>query len=112
MQTGTVISYILFVGKHAALRMSNRFLGEQIDEVACNSTKGSYCDNKSMFIWIAALVLVPLCCIRRINYLAYVSMFSLMATFFGCKCSELKRFSQYLSSWLSRYKKYSFQHLA
>ena len=85
-QTGIVISYILFIGNLFIIVLT--IAGEQIDEVICNESNGDYCGRKNMYIWLAVLVLVPLCWIRNLSYLAYVSLFGISSISFGRKLTE------------------------
>ena len=59
--------------------------GEQVDQVICHETVGDYCDHKSVYIWLSVFVLIPICWIRNLGYLAYVSLFSLVVLIFGSK---------------------------
>ena len=52
------------------------FIGQQMDQVICFETLYEECNMKSLYIIIAALILVPICWLRSFKYLAYVSMAS------------------------------------
>ena len=51
----------------------------------CFETLLNNCDNKSLYILIAALILVPICWLRSFKNLAYVSMASNVFLLFACK---------------------------
>ena len=85
-QTGIVVGFVLFIGNLFIFFLTIE--GKQIDEVICNESNGDYCGRKSMYIWLAMLVLVPLCWIRNLSYLAYVSLFGLSSVCFGRKLAE------------------------
>ena len=53
----------------------------------CHETVGDYCDHKSVYIWVSVFVLIPICWIRNLGYLAYVSLFSLVVLIFGSTLS-------------------------
>ena len=82
-QTGIIIIFVLFIGNLFIIVLT--IVGEQIDEVICNESNGDYCGHKNLFIWLTVLVLIPLCWIRNLSYLAYVSLFALFSTFLGRK---------------------------
>ena len=85
-QTGIIIIFVLFIGNLVTIVLT--IVGEQIDEVICNESNGDFCGRKSMYIWLAMIVLVPLCWIRNLSYLAYVSLFGLSSVFFGRKLTK------------------------
>jgi amino acid permease len=85
-QTGFGIAYLIFIG-------------QQMDQVICFETLYEDCNYKGLYIYIAALILVPICWLRSFKYLAYVSMAS---NIFLCFASKYQSFPANLSSLFSR----------
>ena len=54
-----------------------------MDQVIC--FESDLCNNKNLYISLAAFILIPVCWLRSFKYLAYVSMASNVFLFFACK---------------------------
>lgn len=73
-QTGFAIAYLIFIG-------------QQIDQVICFETLYDMCNEKSLYIFIAAFILIPICWLRSFKNLAVVSMASNVFLIFARKSS-------------------------
>ena len=51
----------------------------------CFETRYEQCEMKSLYIAIAAFILVPICWLRSFKYLAYFAMASNVFLMFACK---------------------------
>lgn len=69
-QIGCCVAYLLFVGK-------------QFEQVICYQT--GVCDRKSMYIMLAAMALVPVCCLRTFKFISYMSGFANASIVFASK---------------------------
>jgi amino acid permease len=71
-QIGFCIAYILYVG-------------DQVEYVICYESNHQFCDMKSMYILISALILIPICWLKSLKYISYVSALASVAIMFSCK---------------------------
>jgi proton-coupled amino acid transporter len=78
-QLGACIAYLLFVGK-------------QFDQVICYESGGSslFCGNKNQYIIMAALLLIPICCMRTFKFISYMSAFATVTICFASKDLTMK----------------------
>ena len=63
-----------------------------MDQVICFETLYDMCNEKGLYIFIAAFILVPICWLRSFKYLAYVSMASNVFLIFACKLIQSNHF--------------------
>ena len=61
-----------------------------MDQVICFETLYDMCNEKGLYIFIAAFILVPICWLRSFKYLAYVSMASNVFLIFACKSNHFR----------------------
>ena len=56
-----------------------------MDQVICFETVQEQCNLKGLYIFVTAVILVPICWLRSFKYLAYVSMASNIFLIFARK---------------------------
>lgn len=75
-QLGFAIAYLIFIGS-------------QLDQVVCFETELEFCDKKPMYILFAAVILTPICWLRDLKYLSYVSICTTIFLMVSRKCLYL-----------------------
>lgn len=71
-QIGFCIAYILFVGDH-------------IEYVACFMSNHAFCNKKDLYIALSAVFLIPICWLRTLKFISYVSFMANITIVFSCK---------------------------
>ena len=71
-QVGFCIAYILFVGDH-------------IEYVACFESNNQFCDKKNFYMALSAIFLIPICWLRTLKFISYVSFMANITIVFSCK---------------------------
>lgn len=71
-QLGFMIAYLIFIGS-------------QLDQVVCFETELEFCEHKPLYILLAVIVLTPICWLRDMKYLGYVSVTANFFLTVSCK---------------------------
>jgi amino acid permease len=75
------------------------FIGSQLDQVICFETQLEFCEHKPLYIMFAVIVLVPICWLRDMKYLGYVSFVANFFLLFSCKLFFLLTIEVVVISW-------------
>ena len=59
------------------------FIGSQFDAVIC--FENDFCDHKWLYILLSVMILIPVCWLKSMSFLAYFSAASNMSLLFSCK---------------------------
>ena len=85
-QIGFCIAYVLFVGDH-------------IEYVACHESNQSFCNKKNLYIAFSALFLIPICWLRTLKFISYVSFMANISIVFSCNNFSIYFYSD-CDNWL------------
>ena len=69
-QVGFCIAYLLFIG-------------EQLEQVICVETSGSFCSMKALYIFLAFFVVLPIVWLPSVRHLAYPALLANISIFFA-----------------------------
>ena len=71
-QIGFCIAYLLFIGN-------------QVDKVVCYESNFATCDKKSLYIGVTAILLIPICWMKTLKGISYISFAANLSIIFGRK---------------------------
>ena len=60
-------------------------MGDHIEYVACFESNGAFCDKKDLYMALSAIFLIPICWLRTLKFISYVSFMANISIVFSCK---------------------------